>query len=384
MLAYLGAACEVERIAMGSFADFIELTPEWEKLFSPEQTAMLVSVSKATAAAVRRIVPAKLPYAFWLAPSQVAGDQGVRWNRLWCATLAEYPFERWMYLVEEDDALQIAEVYRNISGALDYMPNVRMLDMSRGPELQPVLMWSVEECTAFAPLLAQKCVRLRELRLGAAMLEMVRGAWMDAEHWRWLRDLPQLHTLALEGVGLSSTTGGDVLRVAMTSTSLTRLSMDHNVIGDLSAILDAEGGEEFRLQDLSLGYCGSVWPTARALSPVPPEAVQKRSADALTQLMTQYTSLTKLNLRGNEYSDRHGQTIAKALRTVTNLTHLDLLEHNMSFEVQDEIRAAWNADPGRSGDGIIIDTADLPNFQWKILFPPSFAAAGGAATGDAE
>jgi len=367
---------------MGSFEDFIELTPEWEKLFSPGQTAMLLSVNKATAAAVRKIAPAKLPYAFWVAPSQVAGDVGLRWNRLWCATLAGYPFERWMYLVEEDDVMQIAEVYRNISGALDYMPNVRMLDMSRGPELQPVVMWTVEECTAFAPLLAQKCGRLRELRLGAAMLEMVRWDWADAEHWRWLRDLPHLHTLALEGVGLSSTTGGDVLRVAMTSTSLTRLSLDHNVIGDLAAILDAEGGEEFRLQDLSLGYCGFGWPTARALSPVPPEAVQQRSADALTQLMTQYTSLTKLNLRGNEYSDRHGQAIATALRTVTSLTHLDLLEHNMSFEVQDEIRAAWNAGPGRSADGIIIDTADLPNFQWEILFPPPFApsaAAGSAA-----
>ena len=357
---------------MGSFEHFIEVTPEWEKIFSPQHTAMLLCVSKATAAAVGKIVPGKLPHAWFIAPSEVPTNTELRWNRFWSTVHADYTFERWVYFTDEEDAEQYQNVCRNITAALDYMPNTRVMDMSRGPFMRPVVQWSLEDSNAFAPLLAQKCVGLQELRLGAAMLHMVCRDSNDAAYWTWLHDLTHLHTLCLEGIGLSSTTGGDVLKVAMKSTSLTSLSMDHNPIGDLGAILEVEAEGDFRLQDLSLGYCDFGWLVLT-------EDFTLRSVDAVTHLMTQYTSLTKLNLRGNQYSDPHGKAIAKALRTVTNLTQLDLLEHNISFEVQDEIRAAWNAYPPRQDSGIIIDHIDLPNFQWDMVFPAPFPAEGPAA-----
>jgi hypothetical protein len=301
----------------------------------------------------------------------------MRWNRVLSTSQLA-----WVYFLAEDHGTdENVNRLQNLARALPYVRNATLLDMSRQPFVDPIVEWSREECNAFAPLLTQNCVHLQILRLGAEMIHMVCHNWNDAASWEWLNGLTRLQSLSVANIGLDANYAGDVLEVAMKSTCLMSLDMEGNDIDDLMAILNTENAEHFRLPVLNLGYCNFGWSTTRILNQVLSDETKQRSVRAVAHLLTQYTSLTKLGLRGNEYSDPHGKAVAQALRTVTNLTELDLLHHNISFEVQDEIRQAWAAWPPRQGTGLILDQVDLPEFSWEQLYAGPFQAETDAGAG---
>ena len=331
---------------MGSLAEFIDRFPPmmWEHTFSVQQTAMLLQVSKATAQAVREIVPGYRRQSIWVAPSAVATDEDLRWNRLWwTAGVLQRTGTNIIVHCHEDDTANYQNSFTNLVGLLDFIPNVRILDMSRGPIHEPVVQWSRQESDAFALLLGQKCVFIEDLTLGAAMLPMVCWRRDDAQYWSWMNNLP-LRCLTLINIGLSWYTAGDVLSVAWRKTSLTALHMDANPISDLGDILndDVRGLPYYvGLDCLSLSSCGLGKPENFGGG----EAVVQRSIDSVARLITTYTRLRTLHLNNNEYSDPHGKAIAQALRTSTSLTCLELYDNNFSPEVMQEIRGAWTAHP---------------------------------------
>jgi len=368
---------------MVDFVSMIRLFPDkqWKNNGLEEYTFILLQTSKEMLAAVCFVGRAALPAHVCVKPSQAHLCDALRWNRYIHRKPELNHVELSVMFSPETDTGEYLMTASNVIAALKYMPHVNTLDfgplkviMASEHEVDKhtygVKVYWTEDHEAYVTFgqdaflqtdvlpvhmadefmheLTKNCICLKELRLNAAMLEVVAGAWDDDKRWDWLDKLTTLRTLSLIDMEISRHVGFNVLTVAMASTTLTELIMDGNPIDDLDSILvvNQHMDKPFVLPSLSLSGCGfGGWDDTD-------EDKQRYSADGVFRLLTEYTSITSLDLRNNQFGDIQGTAIADALRINTGLTKLDLALNWITDDVKPEIRKAWQP---RKAEDLVLD-----------------------------
>ena len=355
---------------MATFTSVIQSFPPtlWEQYALEKHTLMLLQVSKGMIEAVCYVGRAPLPAQIDVKPSEV--QETLRWNRDKCVELRLDRVRLLVNFVQETDTAAYLMTAHNVINALQYMPNVKTLDFSGlrvicDTEREAVstnhevdVYWSNEYASSeayvkfgkdayfqvevipwflvrqFLDELTLHCTGVEKMYLTAAMVGVVMRVYDDpVPAYAWLGTLTNLRTLSLVGMEINSEIACDILTEAMKSTSLTELNMDDNPIDNMLSML-VKDTSNFRLPILRLSGCGfGGWDDD--------DDLQDASADAVFDLLTMYTTLAELDLGANMYGDIQGLSIAEALRSITNLTKLDLRDNYVTADVKQDIRAAW-------------------------------------------
>ena len=382
---------------MVDFTSMIQMFPEtqWRKNGLEEYTFILLQASKGMLEAVCFVGRGgALPAHVSVKPSQVHLCRALHWHRFIHKKPDLNHVELLVLFSPETDTGNYLMTAENVIAALKYMPHVKTLDLGALKVIMASehevdrktgdidVYWKEEEHededgneyvtgphayikfggdaflqTDFMPIsmadefiheLTTNCICLEELRLNDAMRNVVVCKWDDWEYWAWLEKLSNLRTLSLIRMGIDRAIAFDVLTVAMTCTTLTELIMDGNPIDDLDGILvdNQDLYKPFHLPSLSLSGCGfGGWDDTD-------EVNERYSAEAVFRLLTEYTSLTSLDLRNNQYGDIHGTSIADALRINTSLTKLDLAFNWIADDVKHQMLAAWLP---RKAENLVLD-----------------------------
>lgn len=369
---------------MSLFASVIRVFPPflWEQNGLETHTLMLLQVSKEMVEAVCYDGRTALPAHVYVKPSQVRLCEELRWYRVMCKKLDLTQVNLLVMFRRETDTAGYLMTAENVIGALKYMTDVKTLDLSALKVIMATehevdknnddveVYWTEDRDayvtfgkdaflqTDFMPIrmadefiheLTRNCICLEELRLNAAMRNVVVCAWDDWEYWAWLQKLSNLRTLSLEDMEIDSSIAYDVLTAVMNCTALTELNLDGNPMGYMNNILTADPPDNLNLQSLGLSGCGlGGWDDTD-------EDMQRVSVKGVLRLLNEVTSLTELNLGSNQFSDIHGRGIANALHTITSLTKLDLRYNYITVDVREQIRAAWQP---RTADTLLLDVDD--------------------------
>ncbi len=176
------------------------------------------------------------------------------------------------------------------------------------------------------------------LHVGRVCLNMdngpdARGKW-DVEYLiDAIPSFNNLRELYLPGLELGSSEAWDIIDACKRCTTLRELDLSDNSLHELSDVVEHEN-VVCRFESLDLG--------ANALGEQDDDSVGgDLTCDALTALVTQYTSLRKLGLSSNAMGNREGRTVAAALLHCTHLRELRLGGNYWDEGVDEQIRAAW-------------------------------------------
>ena len=239
--------------------------------------------------------------------------------------------------------LRLRQVQELDLGRLERCERPREEMPDRGPECEEVCE---EDDMLIIPRFFGMAVQLeflKSLRLGKACLDQASGA---DQYGKWdveylceaIPHFKSLHSLCLRGLELTAADGWDILKSCHKCKSLKELDLSDNSLHELSEVVeyvDVVCG----LESLNL--------SCNALGEFDDDSVgADLTASALVALITQYTSLTHLDLSSNAMGNREGFTIAEALRKCIHLTTLNLRANNWASPVDDQIESVWRGGVG--------------------------------------
>lgn len=253
----------------------------------------------------------------------------------------ELPPSRWTEeLKNEQNACVVAldepQSMQHVVDAMKTVLGVSELDLSRlAPYELPRQQMAARRFYFSAAVFWED---LERLRVGRVCLNMdngpdARGKW-DVEYLiDAIPSFNMLRTLELPGLELASSEAWDILDACKRCPTLRELDLSDNSLHELSDVVEHEN-VVCRLESLDLG--------ANALGEQDDDSVgSDLTCDALTALVTQYTSLRKLGLSSNAMGNREGRTVAAALLHCTHLRELRLGGNYWDEGVDEQIRAAW-------------------------------------------
>jgi hypothetical protein len=234
--------------------------------------------------------------------------------------------------------LRLRAVYELDLGRLERCERRREERPGRGPVCEDI---SEEDDLPMIPAFFRAALQLdclTHLRLGKACIDQASGA---DDYGKWdveyvCEALPHfkcLRSLCLSGLELVAADGWDILKACRKCKSLKELDLSNNSLHELSDVVE--------YVDVACGL-DSLNLSCNALGEFDNDSVgADLTAGALVALITQYTSLTHLDLSSNAMGNREGLTIAETLCKVTHLKTLNLCANSWSSPVDDRIESAW-------------------------------------------
>ena len=205
--------------------------------------------------------------------------------------------------------------------------NLEMLSSYELPGKQTI-------ASKFYPLAVVTFTKLTTLRLGKACLDHQNGpdegGKLDVDYF--IQSIPKwqrLRRLELPGLGLSAEDAGDILVACNNCPSLHMVDLSDNLLQYLMEVVRTKD-VKCRLETLNL--------RANSFGCFDDFEV---TCEALGALLSQYTSLSNLDLSANCFCNLHGPAIANVLDTCTHLMVLNLSDNEWDGEVGLDIRTAW-------------------------------------------